>query len=194
MALSLIFNKIPRGQINGLTLDAVLSENNSFTSTVTENPVEDGKTISDNIINDPYKVNMAGIISDTPPNLLGIGSSTSGSKSKAAFDLLVNARDQKQLFNVVTGFKVYQNMAFTNLDSNRDKDTGQSLNFTSSMTQIDKVGSKTVEIPAEQVKDQPAGTQDQAASEEDKGDQVPVEPTDQQSSIAFDILGKAVGL
>lgn len=71
---------IPNDPILDFHIDATLTENHSFESDVTENPVEDGVVISDHIDMKPESLTITGVISDTP---LNFGASLQGAATSS---------------------------------------------------------------------------------------------------------------
>lgn len=132
MALSLIFgHKYAQSQINQIrtglnliTFDTMVSEEHRFTSRVTYYPVESGTIVSDHIINQPDIVVLSGLISDTPLSILA-----PFNRSVAAFNALIQIHERRQVVDIVTGIKVYKNMAITSIDVPRTVKTGQTLTF-----------------------------------------------------------------
>jgi hypothetical protein len=125
MVLSLLYNKRYRKtKIGGVELDATLTEEHRYTSRVTSYPVEDGTIISDHILNEPEVVVISGIVTDSPINIL-----SQFNRSVTAFNTLVRMQQNREVMTLVTGIKVYQNMAITSLDVPRNLRTGQSLQF-----------------------------------------------------------------
>lgn len=126
MVLSLLFGKkYARTDVAGVVIDAVLSEDHFYNSRVTNYPVEDGRIISDHIINEPETLQITGVVSDTPLSFLA-----PFNRSINAFQRLVEIHNRKELITVVTGIKVYVNMAITSLQVPRNVQSGQSLTFT----------------------------------------------------------------
>jgi len=126
MALSLLFGKkYKKGKVGSVELDVTMREDHRYSSRVTNYPVEDGSSLSDHIINEPPVVTLEGIVTDTPLAIL-----TFFNRSVDAFNRLIEIHENRELVTVVTGIKVYQNMAITVLDIPRDLTTGQSLRFT----------------------------------------------------------------
>jgi hypothetical protein len=125
MVLSLLFGKkYEKTSVGGIFLDATLNENHQYNSRVTNYPVEDGRIISDHVINEPETVQITGIVTDTPISLL-----TSFNRSVDAFNRLVRLHTNRELVTVVTGIKVYTNMVMTSLQVPKNVQTGQSLTF-----------------------------------------------------------------
>lgn len=132
MTLSLLFGKkYARTDIAGVLLDAVLSEDHLYNSRVTNFPVEDGRIISDHIINEPETVQITGVVSDTPISFFAPFNA-----SINAFQRLVEIHDRRELITIVTGIKVYTNMAITSLQVPRNALSGQSLTFTMNFQKV----------------------------------------------------------
>lgn len=126
MVLSLLFGKkYARTEVAGVVLDAVLTEDHVYNSRVTNYPVEDGRIISDHIINEPDTLQITGVVSDTPLSFLA-----PFNRSVNAFQRLVEIHNRREFITVVTGIKVYDNMVLTSLQVPRNVNSGQSLTFT----------------------------------------------------------------
>ncbi len=139
MVLSLIYgrkyaqsqiNQIGTG-INLISFDTMVSEEHRFTSRVTYYPVESGTIVSDHIINQPDIVILSGLISDTPLNIFALSN-----RSVAAFNTLIQLHERRQVVDIVTGIKVYKNMAITSIDVPRTIKTGQTLTFNIELQRI----------------------------------------------------------
>lgn len=129
MVLSLLYGKkYPKSQVSSnfgtVTFDTVTLEEHRYASRVTHYPVEFGTIISDHIIKEPDVVSISGIISDTPLNIFA-----SFNRSVAAFNQLVELQSRRLPITLVTGIKVYTNMAIILLDVPRNMKTGQTLTF-----------------------------------------------------------------
>ena len=128
--------------INSVLLDAVISELHSASSVVTSVPIEDGADINDHIALDPINVQIQGFISDSPLDF----DLASFDRVQNAFDELFRLWKNKELVTVVTGFKIYENMAITRLDVPRDNSTFNSLKFSIDLTEITKLPLQNVSI------------------------------------------------
>jgi len=132
MVLSLLFGKkYPSPKVGSIDLDVTIREEHRFSSRVTTYPVEDGTIVSDHIINEPDIIVLVGVVTDTPLNIFA-----PFNRSIDAFNRLIQLHQNREVVTVVTGLKVYQNMAIVNLDVPRDVKTGQSLTFTIEMQRI----------------------------------------------------------
>ena len=143
-------------KIGALTIEATLSESHSMTSTVTKFPVEDG-VATDHIVNDPVKVSLDCFISNTPLN-----GQDPANFAQEAFDLLTQMWETRELITVVTQFKVYVDMAITDITVPRNARTGDAINFTVDLMKIKKVQATTVTVYqntlSEEVVDQATST------------------------------------
>lgn len=132
MVLSLLYGKkYQKGKVGSVELDVTLREDHRYTSRVTTYPIEEGSTLADHIINEPAIVVLEGIVTDTPLSFLSFFN-----RSVDAFNRLIKIHEDRQIVTVVTGLKVYQNMAITVLDVPREVRTGQSLRFTIELQEI----------------------------------------------------------
>jgi hypothetical protein len=152
MVLSLIYGKQKYAQssINQandgpalITFDTMVSEEHRFSSRVTYYPIESGTIISDHIINQPDIVILSGLITDTPLNLLA-----PFNRSISAFNSLILLHERRQIVDIVTGIKIYRNMAITSIDVPRTIRTGQTLTFNIELQRI--VFDDTIEVYSSQ--------------------------------------------
>jgi len=144
MALSLLYKnaKYAQSQINMavqganigsnlITFDTMVSEEHKYSARVTYYPIERGTIISDHIFKQPEIVILSGLITDTPLNIFA-----TFNRSVAAFNTLVQIYERRQIVDIVTGIKVYRNMAITSLDVPRTVKTGQTLTFNIELQKI----------------------------------------------------------
>lgn len=133
MVLSLIYGKKKYAQSsvnfvnNGasiVTFDTMVTEDHKYSAKVTHYPVEYGTIISDHIFKQPDIINLSGIVTDTPLTIFA-----PFNRSVAAFNALIQIFENRQIVDVVTGIKIYRNMAMTTLDVPRNMRTGQTLTF-----------------------------------------------------------------
>lgn len=157
MALSLLFNRQVEESIAGVNIDATVRQRHKFSSSVTSFPVEAGANISDNISDEPVLLQLDCIISDNPIQLVALGSDLidnitgQASRSRTAAEELIRIKEEKQTFTVVTGLRVYENMAFNDLEFLYDEDTGKAVRFTASFTELEFVESQTIGIERDQL-------------------------------------------
>lgn len=125
------------------TIDVSVSENHSSTYDIQQHPIEDGSEIADHIIVKPKRLTIEGVITDTPSGIgallivPGLIDRFSGSpRSIESFKTIQNYLDGKQLFDVVTGLKVYKNMAVRSFNVPRRAMFGRGLNFTMELNEL----------------------------------------------------------
>lgn len=132
MVLSLLFGKkYAQTSVSSVLIDAVLTEDHQYNSRVTNYPVEDGRIISDHIINEPDTLQITGVVSDTPLSFLA-----PFNRSINAFNTLVEIHNRRERITVVTGIKVYTDMVITSLQVPRNVQSGQSLTFVIDLQKI----------------------------------------------------------
>jgi hypothetical protein len=173
MSISLLFGRRKVGQIGELVLDAVLTEKHSYVNEVSQYPVEDGSDINDNIRKLPDEITINGMVSNTPIDILQASKTEVVQKTEGgvevknltrsdvlnrvelAQDILLRISGRTingepkdpELVDVVTGLRVYKNMAITNLEIPRDIAVGQAIKFDAALREVRKVKSESVEIP-----------------------------------------------
>src|SRR5574344_987599 len=60
MAQATLIYNVPTKSIGGITVDAFLSENYSFSNEVSEIPIEEGVTVTDNVTEAPDEISIEG--------------------------------------------------------------------------------------------------------------------------------------
>lgn len=167
MALSLLSNmkdpnKIECLEIGTFEIDVTLTEQHEFMNTISNYPIEDGTSISDMVKQQPYKLKLTGLTSNTPISFLGgkLGDKLIRqdltNKSQVAFNKLlqmagyaipkVGTQDpikntSVKLLTIFTGLLVYRDMIITNISFTRDKSTGESLPYSIDFQNVKKVKS-----------------------------------------------------
>ena len=186
--IGLLFGrKYVRSNVQGIFLDVTVSEDHHYVSRVTQFPIENGRIITDHVINEPETLSLTGIVSDSPLAIL-----SSFNRSTDAFNRLIRIHELKERITVVTGIKVYENMIMTSLNVPRNVETGQSLSFVMEFQKVildstvqlnlntnDPFNKAADKIPRDQVADSdkypfiqndpPLSLKDQAASGTDIG-------------------------
>lgn len=174
--LSVLFGRKTLGKIGELTLDATLYESHDYINQITRFPVEDGADISDHIKQEPDTYTVEGFITNSPINLLqriadvnrDLSRSEVSNNVELALDALLKIsgrtingeKTAPQLVTVVSGLRVYKEMALEVINIPVNPRTGQAMNFTAKLTEFRKVESITVEIEATAaVKTVPKGRQ-----------------------------------
>jgi len=111
------------------------------------NPVEDGSVMNDHIENDPERVSIQYLISNSPILITPLGSD-GVDRVQNAIDTLMEIRDNKSMLTVVSGLKVYEDMVVRNIDIPIRRNLGQALYVGIGFRKITKVTSDEVIISA----------------------------------------------
>lgn len=207
MIISVLFNRRKPAKIRNLTLDATLEEQHEFENEVTSFPVEvSGKgesVMSDHIRINPDKITISGVVSNTPlpgskyqlnaysesfsSSALGQSVQKDGGSPRALealeelLDISGRGSNPVGLVDVVTGLKVYTDMALLSLSVPRDKGTGQALYFRATFVKVHLVQSESVQIDISNVNRE--DTKTQASSKKSTGNQSPKPATEKQSAL-----------
>ena len=143
---SILFQQT-KAKIGSITLDASVRETHLTTCDLTENPVEDGATITDHVRFKPVELTIDGVISNTPISFALINNITGAvdtvtsifgqtNRSVEAYNNLLALQKSREPFEVITGLKRYTDMIMTSLSVPRDASTGNAIHFTAQMKQI----------------------------------------------------------
>jgi len=129
MAIDVITsNTAKQNQIGDLRIDATIEEVHERNAEITDHAVEGGSFIQDHIVNAPKRLNMTCMITDTPFGR------ESGQFAQDAFETLEKIYDSRTLITIVSGFKVYSNMAIETLTMPKLREGA--LRFTVALKQI----------------------------------------------------------
>lgn len=126
-------------KINGFEIDAALTENHSYSSDVTEHPVEKGADITDHVRAKPPTITIEGIVSDTPVGDLATRRSTTTLPSDDAIQLLRKIHTARAPISIETSKGVYKNVVMEMLAIPVDAETGAALRFRATFRQIEIV-------------------------------------------------------
>lgn len=137
-------NKI-KNQIGLIEIDATIREVHDYSTTITQNPVENGAVISEHVINQPKTLQLEAVITNTPLSLFGLQSDEG--RAQRAFDSLEEMYNNRELFDVVSGFKLYNNCLFSSISIPRTR-YGE-LRFSATIMQLQLVQTDVTTIPTE---------------------------------------------
>lgn len=153
--ISLLFAE-KEHRIGEIQVDAFIRENHSFSSELTEHPVENGSTIVDHIFNKPVSISLDGIITNTPMTLVGITSfdslrrfanNESNDFSQIAFAKIEEIFCKREPISIATSLKTYEDMVLESLSVERESGNSSSLKFSCTAKQIRIVAQKLIDIP-----------------------------------------------
>lgn len=157
--VTIIANKKTPKRMGTLTLDAVVSESFDYQRTVTSYPVEQGCPISDHIRQEPTRITIEAIITNSPIveqkisevfiRLVADGrittlEETSVDRVSGGFQRLMemlgesdnlDSYPQVELVEVVTSLKVYSDLALTSVNISKTE-ASDSLKFTATFQRV----------------------------------------------------------
>lgn len=139
--------------VGSLTLDALLTETNTYSSEVTEHPVEVGAPISDNIGQKAEKLSIQGVVTGA-----GVMMFDAGGKAKmiAAKEAIKAIHEQQLPVSIVTGMDVYAPFAMKDCTVTRS-DATEKLTVDMTFVKIRVAQPKETDLPPEKVSDKPTG-------------------------------------
>lgn len=132
------------------SFDATTEEQYEDSTEWTDHPVESGLPVSDHAIDQPVRVTLAGVVSES---VAGIpGAVPLPDRARQAYDRLLSLKARHQLVTVVTGLRVLQNMGIEKVNLARDARTGLAVHPTVELKEVRLVASVTVPVPPEILK------------------------------------------
>ncbi len=142
--------------IGNLILDATLSEVHTKTNIVTSHPVEDGSVISDHIQRQPEKIEITGLVSDSP--IVWLASLFASSpiaddlthpfdRADLAYTEVLDMMDSGNMYDVITPLREYENMVVAGVTVTKDGATGNTVPLAIRLEEVITVETKTVAAP-----------------------------------------------
>ena len=148
-------------KINGIEFDALISSENTLEATVPEYAVEDGFSVSDNIVLGSETLSLVLFLTDTPVTWEGRSGHGEG-HTESAIQKLRDLYYSKELCTINTTEKTYTDMAIEHLTISKSLETGYAREIPISFRQIRKTTVETTTVPEEYGKsgatEEPAGT------------------------------------
>ncbi len=153
-------------KVGSVELDLILDEDHSKSAQVTENPLQDGRAVSDGIFLELQKGSLTALVTNHPIRLAEDNAKKLESmdadtlieasqnaqlenRAKHAWNDLKAVMDAKQPVTIVTSLEVYDNVAITNISTTRDGDSGDALVIQISFSQILTVALKEDKVTAQ---------------------------------------------
>ena len=153
-------------KVGSVELDLILDEDHSKSAQVTENPLQDGRAISDGIFLELQEGSLTGLVTNhsvkraeerakqldlqTSESLLEEAENYQlENRAKQAWVDLKAVMDAKQPVTIVTSLEVYDNVAITNISTERNGDSGDALEIKVSFRQILTVSLMEHEVTAQ---------------------------------------------
>ena len=178
--------------VGAVELDLILDESHSKNAQVTENPLQEGRAVSDGIYLELREGSLTGLVSNhsikhsVPPDrqtaegLLDKAENYQlENRAKQAWEDLKSLMDSKQLVTIVTSLEVYDNVAITSIETERDGDSGDALEIKVGFKQVQKVKLREDKVTAQvQPENMDSDINRLAAVGTNSGQQVAGQPTE----------------
>lgn len=153
-------------KVGSVELDLILDEDHSKSAQVTENPLQDGRAISDGIFLELQEGSLTGLVTnhsvkiaeerakqlelqDSETLMAEAENYQIENRAKQAWVDLKAVMDAKQPVTIVTSLEVYDNVAITNISTERNGDSGDALEIKVSFRQILTVSLMEHEVTAQ---------------------------------------------
>jgi len=153
-------------KVGSVELDLILDEDHSKSAQVTENPMQDGRAISDGIFLELQEGSLTGLVTnhsvkiaeerakqlelqDSETLMAEAENYQLENRAKQAWIDLKAVMDAKQPVTIVTSLEVYDNVAITNISTERNGDSGDALEIKVSFRQILTVSLMEHEVTAQ---------------------------------------------
>ena len=183
-------------KVGSVELDLILDEDHSKSAQVTENPLQDGRAISDGIFLELQEGSLTGLVTnhsvkiaeerakqlelqDSETLMAEAENYQLENRARQAWIDLKAVMDAKQPVTIVTSLEVYDNVAITNISTERNGDSGDALEIKVSFRQILTVSLMEHEVTAQvQPKDMDSDINRKSALGVNVGQKVASEPTE----------------
>lgn len=139
------------GEWIDVTFDANLNEVSTQSVQVTSNPVEDGSNIADNAIDDPDEIQIDGLITNTPADIVD-ALSAFATRAEDAYSDLMELLKKKETVTVSTTVRTLENMFITRVTRTRAPGVGEAVQVSVMLKEIRKVQSSVAEVPLRDTK------------------------------------------
>ena len=153
-------------KVGSVELDLILDEDHSKSAQVTENPLQDGRAISDGIFLELQEGSLTGLVTnhsvkraeerakqlelqDSETLMAEAKNYQLENRAKQAWVDLKAVMDAKQTVKIVTSLEVYDDVAITNISTERNGDSGDALEIKVSFRQILTVSLMENEVTAQ---------------------------------------------
>ena len=122
-------------------IDLIHTTQATSTSTITSLPVESGRNVNDNDVDDPVRIRISGSVSD-----MVVKEGRSPDQPKQSWVILNDLKARRVLLTLVTELGVYENLLIQSLNNGEDVRSGTSLQFNMSLQQVNFIDAEFTEI------------------------------------------------
>lgn len=153
---SLFFRKTESMGITGLPFDLFISEKHALSFKVGEHPLQNGATVSDHVQRELQEVTVEGMFTNHPIGGKSSSEKVTFDKNYASQDVLSsvantalqkleslrNLAKKKEPVRLVCSLDIYPKMVITNIEYERDKDSGNAIRFSVTLREVNIVSLK----------------------------------------------------
>lgn len=153
---SLFFRKTETMGITGLPFDLFISEKHALSFKVGEHPLQNGATVSDHVQRELQEVTVEGMFTNHPIGGKSSSEKVTFDKNYASQDVLSsvantalqkleslrNLAKKKEPVRLVCSLDIYPKMVITNIEYERDKDSGNAIRFSVTLREVNIVSLK----------------------------------------------------
>lgn len=152
--------------LQGIRLDAVISEGHQSVISKTDNPVELGADITDHAKIEPKKLRIVAMVTDTPlgfaavgeivddvTNLFGTSTKENATRSTAAYNALIALQELREPIKVQTKLKAYPNLLITSISTEQNVNKSRMVELYIDLEEINITASEVFELTADQFQD-----------------------------------------
>ena len=133
--------------LDGIEFDALLKDEEQYSSTIPDYPVESGYKVHDSVLPDPLTIKTTLYLSNTPVTW----KSRLGTSRTRVQDVLEQLRDafwNREPVTYVTSSKTWKNMCIKSLDIQHDPEYGYARKIDVELKQVEVTATKTGVVPA----------------------------------------------
>lgn len=180
--------------VGAVGIDLILEERHEKNAVVTENPLQDGRAVSDGIYNELREGSLTALVSNhslkhveevseqTADALLDLAQwQPLKNRAAQAWEDLKAIMDRRELVTIVCALEVYDDVAITHVGALRDAESGDAQEFELTFRQVQKVQLREDKVTAQvQPADMDSDINRQTAVGTSSGQQVASQPTPAQ--------------
>ena len=134
-----------------VTFDALISDNTDVSVTVTDHPIEDGADVTDHIRDNPDKLKIDILHSQTPANIPDLVLATANPSFFRHEDVWAQLKEwikAHALVTVATSVTTWHHMAIESLSRQRTAAIGHAVEASITLKEIVKIKSSTALVPS----------------------------------------------
>lgn len=133
--------------VAGIEFDALIESTETYSSSVPTYPVDEGYSVSDNMALDSTELSMTLYVTATPVTWRDTHGSGEA-RLQLICDDLISLYESREMFDVVTPDRVFDNMVISSLEITRNPDSGMAIEIPITFTQVTVTAAAVTLIPS----------------------------------------------